>query len=421
MRLLLTSLLVVLSACATTQAVVAAPVPEPVVEPKPVEVKPDPAAQRAQLEAMFARESEPAGTQTFTIGSVEVSTESSTPIVAKHDAAQKSTMIAVGVGASSSMVCYLFDGPVDVGTVVSRTLDGVKTAVTITGMRPSSIEVIEKSPAVFIEARYQTKGTESVKIGQLNMMSYASNVAPMLCIFDEPGYVKAFHRVASSLATALAKALVKPTESFVYRSVDLTRVGAIEIGFSVTMWSKGGDGLMRLISMSTMLMPRSATDWLINDNGSVATLDKDMTIKEKAFFSSNNGEPDLQITLKKDKGGAYTYDGTMQGKPLTGKLKTKNGKGLASDITSARDTREQLLTGKKTKLVEEDYVPSADPTALTTITATKGAGPKQLTLEMGPVKIDAEVDAQGMTETITMQAGPAEMKQKRVFAEGKVP
>jgi hypothetical protein len=420
MRSLLLSAALVLSACATTKAAtVEAPPPAKPTTPAAPPAD-DAATQRAKLEALFVRESEAAPAQSFTLKGQPLSVESSTPVEVVRDDAAKSTTLTLGVGASTKVTCYLFDEPVDVGALVSRTLTNLKKELQLTQVRPSGIEVIEKNPAIFLEVGYTADTKAGRSLGQLKLMVYAAEEAPLLCLFDEPGYVKSFHRVASALAGAAGKALATATPA-VYRSIDVTRIGELDVGFSRTEWLKEKDGTYALTSTNTMLVPRSPTEWMTSDSATATKLEKDLTVKEKTFISASNGEMERQMVLKHGKGGAYTYEGVLQGKDLKGSLKTRDGKGLASDLTVAKLTREQLLGGKKTELQLEDYAPDADPTAFTLVTLKRTAAPRGVSVELGPMKLDTEVDASGLPEKVSLAVGPMTLRERRVFVEGAAP
>ena len=406
-----------LAACASTRATQRGTDSAP---PDAGVAQEDEATRKARLTALFERESQPSPDVTFTVLGKAVTVESSQPVTVTREEASASSTVSIGLGASTPMTCSLFDAPVQVGLLVTRTLAAVKAKVEVVQVRPGGIEVIEKSPAVFLDVAYAVTSNGARSVGQLQLMAFASDDAPLFCSFDEPGYVKSFHRVAGGLATSLARALAKPGDVPTFRTVDITRIQGMPVGFGKTVWRKGKDGTGTFSTVGAMLVPRSPVDWLTTDQSTVATVAKDGTLKEKRFVVVSNGEPDRELVLSRVKVGQYTYGGTVQGKALKGVLKTHDKKDLPSDVLSARRIKRELLTGKAKELKIEDYVPDANPAGLTVVTVRKEAGPNEVTMELGPMKLEATVDATGVTERAALHAGPVTIVEERAYNEGAV-
>lgn len=409
-----------LAACASTKATHPAeaaserPAPDAGVQ-APAE---DEAARQARLEALFQRESQPAPEAPFTLREHPLTLESSQPITVTRDGALKGTTLSIGLGASTPMTCTLLDEPLQVGSFVSRMLSNIQASLELTRVRPAGIEVIERSPAVFLEIGYASVAEGRRSVGQLKLMAYASDEAPMFCLFDEPGYTQTFHRVAGAAAARLARALEAPGERPSFRSVDLTHIQGMPVGFSKSLWRRQPNGTVTIVSVGAMLVPRTPVDWLTTDHETSATIAKDGALREKRFLAVTGAQLSRELLLRRTKPGTYRYSGTVQGKAIEGVLKTKGQKDLPSELHIARRLKRELLSGKTARLELEDYLPDANPAALTLVAVKKMAGPRDVTMELGPMTLDVTLDASGFSEKAAVRVGPMTVIEERAFVEG---
>jgi hypothetical protein len=371
----------------------------------------------AQVEALFAREAEASPMQPLTLGEKTVSLESSRPIEARRDEAHQATVLTLGLGSAAAVSCTLYDRPIDAGGAIFRALAAIKGRARIAPQRPTSIEVVEKFPAFFVDLAYLVEQEGTQKRGEVKLLVYASDFASLLCVHDEPGYAQTFHRVARGAAAALELARANPTPP-AFHSIDLITLQGQQVGFARTTWLKRPGGALRVVTTSTTVMARTASDWLTSDEAAVAEVGKDGALVEKHFVSSSNGEPEQDLTLTRARRGVYQYRGTLQGKQLQGELTTADRKDLAGDPQQARRMKAEVVSGKKAGLRLDDYLPGATPVAFTPVVVHKRPGPNQVTIEAGPMRIEATLDASGLAESATLQLGPMTLVQQRAFVEG---
>lgn len=408
------------SSCATTRATTPAPAavaPPPAPAPTP---PPSPAdAAKEKLQAMAARELESVGTQAVTLEGHALTLESHGPVQVTPATENVKATFTLDLGTESPVTCMLYGHVIDVGSLLTTVLDGVKGGVEFVGVRPWTVTAVEKNPALFVEARYLVTQGGQKALGQLKLMAYASESAPMLCMHDELGYRATFERVATQAAAEVERALADPKQTFPYRAVMSMKLAGQPVGFERTTWSKQKDGGLVMATISAMFVPRTATEWMASDSANVTWSEKDGTVKKKQNLSTSGTQVERTMTLTRQKGGTYTYSGKQQGKTLAGEVKTADGKGLASDLTEARAAAAWLRDGQKADLTFEEYVPSADPTTLSTMTMKKGGpGPRDVTLTMGPLTLQSTLDTAGLPERVSIQAGPVSMVQERLFVEG---
>lgn len=417
------------SACATTKAAApadepaakkeeAAATPAPAPAPAPVEKKPTPEEMARQIEAMFARELEASpGTQSVTLEGKTIEIESAAPVEVTRTDALKQSQLNLSLGTAEKVQCFVYDTLVPVGALLGQLTEGLRGKVEIKSLRTTAIDVIEKEPAVFSDIAYVAVTPNGNVIGQLKLAVYPNAAAPLACLHDEPGYVETFHRLVTKLAAGLAKARA-PAETLSYRAVYVTSIRGSPVGFERSSYLKAKDGSRVATTMSAMIVPRSPTEWMLHDSVYVSQIAKDGYLTQKTARMTANGEEQLDITVKRDKGG-YSYSGRVSQKELSGKFKTKDKKGLASDVVVTREVKGQLMPGKKAHLQFEQYMPDADPTAPLLVTVKKdAAAPDAITLETAKLKLYGRVDAWGDLVTVEVPMGPVTLLQERKFVEG---
>ncbi|MFZ5439352.1 MAG: hypothetical protein ACOZQL_05050 [Myxococcota bacterium] len=410
-----------LVACATTQSAgpaPAAPPKESAPPPAPVVKEKTPEERKAELMAAFARESTPQAEQTFSVGEQRVTVESATPVAPKRNEGS-SVQVELGLGASQPVTCFVYERGLDVGTLATRMAKSLTGDTSLSSVRVSDITVVEKSPATFLELGYLAGKPGAQVLGQLKLMFYSSDESPLMCLHDEPGYVQSFKRITSTFAAAMARALTSPEVKYDWRSVSVMRVKGAPIGFERTAWMTRSDGDRVSMSVTAMLVPRSATEFLSTDGVTVTKFaKKDGRVIEKTEVSLNGGELERKLTLTRTKKG-YHYEGTAQGKELAGDLVPTDAKGLLSDLLVAQKAK--ALTAAKPSFTYEEYSPGANPAALTKTVVTRDASvPRGVIIEAGPMKMNTVLDEAGMPQRLTLNAGPVVMELDRVFSEGKV-
>jgi hypothetical protein len=412
-RAVVLGVLGVLSGCATTSGGVAPTAPPDAG----VAAGRGEAEQRAAVEALFEREAGPSPTQQVTVGELALSLESSTPVEVRREDAAEATVLLLGLGGAQPVRCTVFDHPLDPGGTLFKTMEGLKARVQVAPRRPLDIALVEKAPAVFLDLLYLVQRDGQALRGEYQLMLYASDTAPLLCDHDEPGYAQAFRRVASGVAAALARARPGPPRD-AFRYVDLLSIQGRPVGFVRALWLKLKGGGTRTITSTTLMAPRTASDWLANDEVSVIEAARDGGVLEKRQLHVSNGTTELDLTLTRVRRGVYAYRGTSQGKALSGQLSTADRKDVPGDPLQARLMAE-FAASKRKSLRLEDYLPGATPVAFTPVVTTHGAGPRQVTIEAGPMTLQATLDAAGLTERASLPMGPVTMEQRRAFTEGK--
>ena len=191
------------------------------------------------------------------------------------------------------------------------------------------------------------------------------------------------------------------------------------VGFDTVRFTKTEDGVRHIATVSTQLLPRSATELMAQDSATISDLDADGIISARRVVAVTNGELQLNILVTHKGGSLYTYAGTSSGKELSGTFKTKGARGLESDVRFCRAVKNELLTDEVKQLEVEQYLPDLTPLAPTVFVVRRSAsGPRVVELSTPQLKIVATVDENGDSEVTDLQLGTATLHSERKFVEG---
>lgn len=417
MKLPLTLLVVAVAAsCATSKSAASAPTSRTETPPTDVKVEGPPDAGNP-IEALFSRELPPLGRQVLALERASLDVEAKgTPKVTRDDT-NGATQVTLPLGTEQDVTCFVYDHPVDVSGALSHIIESVRAQYTLAAVRPAGIEVIEKSPALFVEVVYVVQSPQGKKVGSLKLMAVSSETAPVSCLHDEPGYGKTFQRVSSAFAAAVARARTADAVPASYRTIDVTSVKGMRVGFTKSSWVKKRDGSLVIVTVSATFTPRSPTEYLSEDSVSVTEADPAGYVRKREHVSSANGEKTLDVKLVHEKGPHYAYSGEASGKALAGKVEAKNPRGLESPALEFQRTRDELLTGKVPSLAFESYAPSVNPVGLERATLTLTTG-RKATLKLGSLSLNVEIDAHGDLVASELPVGPVTVVTQQLLSEG---
>jgi hypothetical protein len=241
----------------------------------------------------------------------------------------------------------------------------------------------------------------------------------LFCLLVEPGYLKSFQRVATRLASVVARSTPQAGPVTTYRTVAIDTVQGQPVGFETVRFTRTDDGVRHISTLATLLIPRSPTEWMAQDQATISDLDADGLVSARRVVAVSNGELQFNMLVTHNGGRLYTYAGTSSGKELAGTFKTKGARGFEGDVLLSRAMRDQLLPGKVKQLDVEQYVPDLTPIAPTVfVTRRSASGPRAVELETAQLKIIATLDANGDSEATDVQLGPATLHSQRMFIQG---
>ncbi len=378
----------------------------------------------ASVDQAMARELDgPAGEQVATVGQRRLKLEAAGPVRVARDEAHRLSTLELPLGTQLPVQCFLYEGPLDTGATLARTVRSVagKPGLTVASVRVLAIELVEKEPSLLAEVGYLVDGPGGKRAGQLKLFLVPTGPAPVMCLHDEPGYRKTFQRVAAKLAALLVRSTPTAGPAPVYRTLSLSTAGPMPVGFESSQLVKREDGSRVMVTLSTMVMARSPTEWMAQDIATTSELDAAGYVASRRVVVVANGEAQLDLTATRAAGGRYDFKGTASGKPLSGSFKAKQAKGLWSDVLITRAVRDELLTSKRPTLVVEQYEPTLNPLAVTVFTARRSSeGPRRIDLDAASLKMHLTVDERGDTTCNELEMGPLTLRSERKVVEGSL-
>ncbi len=350
------------------------------------------------------------GTPSGIQGSVEAATA---PEVKVADGAEE---LAISLGTEQTLRCTLFPKRLDVAATIWRVTESVKKNLKLLVVRPVEVSAVAGSALVVSELVYQTSSDRGPMVGQLKIAIYAHDGHSFLCLHDEPGYGKTFVRAAKGLAASLQGG-EDPRAGARFAEVAVMHIAGLPIGYSEhVVWDRKGGGRVAT-SYGAQLLPRGPTDLVAVDSYSEEEIDAKDLLASGRYAHVTNGEADAKIHLTRGKDGkTFRFEGEKEGKPLRGTFATKAG--LSTDLWFARRF---AATAKAPKgdLRHEAYSVEANPVGAVPIVYRKDpAGPRRAQMELGPIRIAGELDANGLFATGEMPVGPAKLVIERVWSRG---
>ena len=389
----------------------------------PVEVAPPkPTAPAPQtLDQLTERElADSVGDELVDLGTRRVKVEAAGPVEVKPDAEKKFIELKLPIGTQLPVQCFLYPAPIDAGATLARSIAQVKSRFTIASIRLVAVEVVERAPALFVELKYLVDAPTGKQAGLLKLAVFPDTGSPVFCLHDEPGYQKGFQRITTRLASILARSAPETGPVTTYRTVSIDTLNGVPVGFDTVRFTKTDDGVKHISTVSTLLLPRSATEWMAQDSATISDLDADGIISARRVIAATNGELQLNMLATHNGGRLYTYAGTSSGKELSGTFKTKGARGFESDVLLGRALKNELLTDKVKQLEVEQYLPELTPLAPTLFVARRApSGPRVVELTTPQLKIVTTVDENGDSEATDVQLGTFVLHSARKFIEGK--
>ena len=377
---------------------------------------PAPSGRGVDLEALYARELTPISTKSIQYKKLSGEAEiAGTATFKDHDT---SLEVTIPIGTQSPLQCFVYRNEVDAGgTVLLVTREAAKK-VDIRAFKVADVALIGDYPAVFLEAQYLAKTDRGQALGELKSMFYQHPTSSMLCLHDELGYNESFRRITKALAASLkiAGAEINPSKLM---EVYIDKIQGQPAGFSRNVVLPGKNGSLAFLSRSTTFIPRSLRDLVIQDAASSEIWDADGKLIEGSYAESDGGELSLQIALKKVGPQEYTYKGKRSGRPVSGKFKTKNKRGLATDKTTTALVATELLTSKSTELKLEEYHAGLNPEAPVDVSyKTESKEKRLIKMTLGQMEAHATADDKGMLEKLEFPVGSITLSQERILVRG---
>jgi hypothetical protein len=326
--------------------------------------------------------------------------------------------VRADLGLDAPLTCLVYDEPIDAGAAVLHILRQAAGEVKLKRVAPYGVTVLAHQPAVFVRALYEAQTADGTGVGDLKLMACPRLDHPVVCMLDAPGYAATFARVAGGLAQSFEWQESPP----VPKRLEILR-GSLEgtpVGFSMWQLLPDQKNLLRSVSLTSMLIPKSPAQLQVIDSASVVYVQPSGRVTKGTWVSYENAEQQRKLELTSTSGNGYAFNGTVQGKPVKGKFQTRQG--LASALTLTHRLRKLSGQGKEGEFELQEYHPGADPTQAQTVTYRFAPGDPEASVrvQLGEVELALTVDADGFTRRVAMPVADTELVFERLDQLGEL-
>lgn len=331
---------------------------------------------------------------------------------------QDAEELTIPIGTEQAISCSALPKRVDAAGALWRVTESVKEKVTLLGVQLTDVSEVNGSPLALALAVYEVSSGKGPMVGLLKLGVYVHDAHSLLCVHDEPGYQKTFARIVKGLAASLKGGGADERGAARYAELSVMRVGEVPIGFSERTLVAAREGGGRTVQeYSAQLVPRGPADLVSVDGYSREEIDAKDLLVMGTYVHASNGELDTKMSVTRQKDGtSYAYDGEKEGKKLAGKFKTKAG--VSTEFWFARRVAGSAPVPKKA-LVHEGYSHEANPVAAVPVSyAAAGSAPRRVTMKLGPLQVEGDLDANGLFETAEIPIAGTKLLVERIFVRG---
>lgn len=268
---------------------------------------------------------------------------------------EKSERFSFEFEESTRAECTVFEGPMDAGTYFGNVLEEVKKSWTIVGVHPTDFKVEQEIPVYFVSVQYHKQAEQRILAGQLKLALGLHHLRPVVCAHDVPGYTQTFENVARTL---FANYRVDNEERPTATSISVAKIGELPIGFARDSVREFEDGRSVSLSMSTEIVPRSATEVMVSDEAEGLVI-RGPRILEGRYFQSDLRGKRLDLKLTSSRGNRYHVAGTFGTKPLEADFTVKGG--LPSPEATRSRLQQVLGKSQPFRFTQSEYHASLNP------------------------------------------------------------
>jgi len=276
-----------------------------------------------------------------------------------------------------------------------------------------------RHPFLALDWLYRVKSPKGLLAGQIKHLSaVARGGASAHCYHNEAGYKATFERVVHGLVEHLEVA--EPEPDPYYEEVSVVRIGDLQAGVARLAMTVDEQGDTKIVETLSLLVPVDQQTVMANDNYNVQFSSPDGSLINQIDVESQNGELSTQLALDPADDG-WRVSGTFQSKKLQGSLEPAE---IPSTLGMMLDLRGFLPRAQPGAVKSFPQWMSDNPLALTDVRfQVEGRVEDGIAarLDLGPMKLDGVLDANGSVVSATMAMGPAEMEIERLYVQGTLP
>lgn len=339
----------------------------------------------------------------------------SRPTVVKTE--QGVYQVKADIGAHSSMECSVFPTDISGGVWLSAVLDGARKKVQMINVEPKGIEVVGNHVSMDVLATYTAELATGKAIGEMKIYILSSSDRGFVCYHDELGYGETFGTSARVLARSFE--LMHEPWQVEGLEIDRAELDGHPVGFSQHYWVRMPNGVALTLSRTLVTHQRAPGELSTEDDLTVEGLGADSRVVNAQYHAWQGAIETYKMELTQKSGGVFEYKGTAHGKALSGTMRTKDKKGIESELLIENRIADALKKKKPSTVKWETYLPDSDPTRLQLIEAK--VMPKDRRMEARKDKqVSYEwLDEQGSTVRTVLDFGQVKLNVARLVRKGR--
>jgi hypothetical protein len=335
--------------------------------------------------------------------------------------------VSLDAGATAPVDCWVYRDGIDLAGSLSglsqETFTGIsKQLGEIEARQVDRVDAgaIGENPFLAIDWMYRVRTDAGPQMGQVKHLVASKGGRGLYCQHNEVGYARTFRRVAGALLESLEYR--KPNGAAPYfAEISTMSLRGMRVGLQHTTLTRDRDGDTRVDTRTSMLLPVTADTLQASDTFAVEFARPDGSLINQVHVETANGELVSNLHLDPQPGGAWSVEGTFQGKPLSTRIESASQP--SSWLGDAIALRETLASGGSgARIATTRWIPDADPTRLLdgTISIGEPVGSERFaaTLATEGIEADLVVERTGTVASGSIDMGVANVDFERVYTGG---
>ena len=328
----------------------------------------------------------------------------------------------VNIGTDSPIECYVFEEFDGTSNSLKNVIEASIQGAAELNKKPFAskynyalnVGVIGDTPYLSLDTLYSLGEGDQLVSGVLKAYSSQTQNSLQICVHNEIGYHKTFLNVFESFINAFVES--ESTESF-FEVVYKMTLNDLPIGYGLEKHSLDVDGDVYSYIESSMMIPVDASNVSVTDSVETEWSSPTGSIINADQYVLENGQYTSQLALKPVE-GKWKVTGELQGKTIDVFLAYEDWllSAFGAYLASAH-----LLNAEAPSLDYNAWVTEADPTTALPLKISKTLPdtPNNLSMQMGPIKVDYVSSALGVFDQGTIRQGPVQINISKIYQRGE--
>lgn len=384
-------------------------------------------SEPAWLQELRAREAEPLPPQRIQSADRFFRAKAPAKLAGQVEAQDGAYAFSLDVGTQAPIDCWVYRDGIDFAASLSQLSDSTFGAISqlLGEVQAKAVDavdagVIAGSPFLAIDWMYRVQTSDGPQLGQVKHLVASKGGRGLYCQHNELGYAQTFRRVVKEILTSLEYRKQARPEPY-FSEVSTLSIRGMRVGLEHTTLTRNATRNTRIETRTSLLVPVTNDTLQGSDTFAIEFAHPDGTLINQVHVESSNGELVSHLELVPQAGGAWSVEGTFQGKPLSTRIQSaRPPTSWLGEALALRETLKQRGAGAE--LTTTRWVPDADPTRLLdgTLTVQRQLGPERFAAKLVTAGLEADlvVDRRGTIASGSMDMGVAAVDFERVYTGG---